>query len=914
MKGLVMEVRDGFAAVFREDGAVVKVRQSCQVGETIELPDLPRESARNAWSAAMGALSAKLSQRGNASDADSAGTVPDAKTELSDSADAKDIISDTVRDALDERKPLSRADTVPGATGVISDTVRDALDRQEAEPVAEASEPTAVWDAPKAAPVNLWEPSEPVADAPESREPAPVERQEPETVWTAPDDSPSAFSDADLQAAATDITSDTIWDASEPADATEDSEKADAAQDSDKSARRKSRKTIPFPAGLHVLDAVKDRVSSSAKWRKSPWFRGAIAAAAALVILSGSVTYNTAFACSYVSIDVDESSIELSINRMGRVIAVNAISADAAGLAQSIESDVKNKTVDDAVSLTMDALKDAGYLDSANGEIIASVTSNTEKRSMELTQTVAQTMEGNKKDGVKLYLMEASNGDRNAALTRKVSPGRYLIQRSGMDTLPPRSSNDSQSEAVPVSQPAPPESPDQPDLSAVENLPNPALQAGTAALAGASQPADGATTTPATTSDSGATTAPATTPDSGATTAPAATTDSGETTAPAATDAGNTKTSGSSSSNNSKTSGSSGSNNSKTSGGSGSNNSKTSGSSGSNNSKTSGSSGSNNSKTSGSSSGNNANRNTGTTSQPTQTKPAETQPVAEPETPPATQPEREPDTTPVTQPEREPENRPAQPEPEPENRPTQPEPEPESRPAQPEPEPESRPTQPEPEPESRPAQPEPEPESRLNTPPVEPEPEQLWGNDRPATQPRNNGQPSGETAREDPGETTGHVVRNDPEPVQPSGPDDGETTAPVSKPANNNSEPVRPAAPDAGETTRPANGDSERPANNGGGESPRPSNDGGGESASVLSPEPPKPVSNGGGESSAPSDGGESARPANNGGGESGSGGGEPSAPPSGGDGGGPSGNGGESSRPDNSDTHYNAPSGQPPM
>ena len=36
-----MEVRDGVAAVFREDGAVVKLRQSCRVGDTVDLPELP---------------------------------------------------------------------------------------------------------------------------------------------------------------------------------------------------------------------------------------------------------------------------------------------------------------------------------------------------------------------------------------------------------------------------------------------------------------------------------------------------------------------------------------------------------------------------------------------------------------------------------------------------------------------------------------------------------------------------------------------------------------------------------------------------------------------------------------------------------------------------------------------------------
>lgn len=39
MKAVVLEVRDGLAAVLREDGMVQKLRRSCEVGDTIELPD-----------------------------------------------------------------------------------------------------------------------------------------------------------------------------------------------------------------------------------------------------------------------------------------------------------------------------------------------------------------------------------------------------------------------------------------------------------------------------------------------------------------------------------------------------------------------------------------------------------------------------------------------------------------------------------------------------------------------------------------------------------------------------------------------------------------------------------------------------------------------------------------------------------
>lgn len=39
MKAVVLEVRDGLAAVLREDGTVEKLRRSCRVGETIELAE-----------------------------------------------------------------------------------------------------------------------------------------------------------------------------------------------------------------------------------------------------------------------------------------------------------------------------------------------------------------------------------------------------------------------------------------------------------------------------------------------------------------------------------------------------------------------------------------------------------------------------------------------------------------------------------------------------------------------------------------------------------------------------------------------------------------------------------------------------------------------------------------------------------
>ena len=59
MKAVVLEVRDGVAAVLREDGTVEKVRQACEVGDTIELEErgritsFPKRATR--WAAAAAA-------------------------------------------------------------------------------------------------------------------------------------------------------------------------------------------------------------------------------------------------------------------------------------------------------------------------------------------------------------------------------------------------------------------------------------------------------------------------------------------------------------------------------------------------------------------------------------------------------------------------------------------------------------------------------------------------------------------------------------------------------------------------------------------------------------------------------------------------------------------------------------------
>ncbi len=754
-----MEVRDGVAAVFREDGAVVKLRQSCRVGDTVDLPELPQESARNAWQK-VSALGAKLTEFPSRLKHGTDEPAPDTTEIISpDAADfgATAVISDTVREALDTE------------TEIISDetpTTKITLDK----PPVTTDEPSATFDVFGAVPTP-----EVTFDKPPANEPT---FDATESISGAFDAPPADF--APPREVEADITSGTVWDIPDaPRDvASVISDTVDAPKQS-----RKRRKAPLFPVGLHVLDTIKERVkpagdsetkpkSSKKGWWQDSRVRAGIAAALAVAILSGSVMYNTAMACAYVALDVDESAFEFSVNRMGRVIAVNAISPDARGLAQSLQGGVKNKTVDEAVTYTMGVLRDAGYLEDAKGEIIASVTSNAEKRSMELTQTVAQSVEGNKQNGVKLYLMEASRNDRGAALARQLSPGRYLIQRSG-DLLRPTIDTGASAETLDAPDtPAVPDTPDTPDMSAVEGLPTvsgaaaqperqlrPVLGTGSGAASGTvtapgtltsttsgtpatTTPGTSATTTPGTPATTTPGTSTTTTPRTSTTTTPRTSTTTTPKTSTTTTPKTSTTTTPRTSTTPTTPKSDTGSTTKKSS-------------------------------------------NSRTTDSGKTTATPKTAPQPEPVTP-------APQPTPV--------------QPEPIAQP-EPEPAPDITPApEPEPEPESQPT-------PRQVEPEPEPESQPAPRHSEPEPEQLWSNDTPARKPAEpSGNDGGETVapKRDSGETTKSEPRDNGETVQASKldkPDTSEAPSPAHSDGGDTVQASKPDKPDTSEAPSPAHSD-----------------------------------------------------------------------------------------------------------
>ena len=162
--------------------------------------------------------------------------------------------------------------------------------------------------------------------------------------------------------------------------------------------------------------------------KKARWIRSAVAAALALTVTGGTLGYMGGTASAYVSLDVEDSAIELTVNHFGRVIAVNAVSDDAEALAESLSAEVKHQTVEKALNHTMIRLRDEGYLGDENDTVIAGVTSDNTKRAAKLTQTVESAAAGHT-----VYVTESSRAEREQAKEQKISTGRFGMERDHVE-------------------------------------------------------------------------------------------------------------------------------------------------------------------------------------------------------------------------------------------------------------------------------------------------------------------------------------------------------------------------------------------------------------------------------------------------------------------------------------------------
>ena len=188
--------------------------------------------------------------------------------------------------------------------------------------------------------------------------------------------------------------------------------------------------------------------------QKSRWMRSAVAAALALAVTGSTLGYMGGTASAYVSLDMEDSAIELAVNHFGRVIAVNAVSEDAMDLAESLSVEVKHQPVEKALNHTMTRLRDEGYVSSEGASVVAGVASDNTRRKAELTRTVTDAV-----NGQLLIVTESSRAEREQAMEQRVSIGKYGAERDHMelsDTA--KQTEGQQEEATPQTEPVIPAS------------------------------------------------------------------------------------------------------------------------------------------------------------------------------------------------------------------------------------------------------------------------------------------------------------------------------------------------------------------------------------------------------------------------------------------------------------------------
>jgi hypothetical protein len=131
---------------------------------------------------------------------------------------------------------------------------------------------------------------------------------------------------------------------------------------------------------------------SSPKLHLSKKFAALAASAAALVVFSvGTWAYASPY--SYVSVDVNPS-IEYTLNRFNRVLNIKATNDDGEELLDEISLDnLKNQTIKDAITATVQQIADTGYFNSdMDGGIVITTSGQNENKAAELAQVLEQTV------------------------------------------------------------------------------------------------------------------------------------------------------------------------------------------------------------------------------------------------------------------------------------------------------------------------------------------------------------------------------------------------------------------------------------------------------------------------------------------------------------------------------------------
>ncbi|MFZ2539716.1 MAG: hypothetical protein WAX04_12590 [Oscillospiraceae bacterium] len=153
--------------------------------------------------------------------------------------------------------------------------------------------------------------------------------------------------------------------------------------------------------------------------------------AAAFVILCGTGAYVYASPYSYVSLDVNPS-IEYSLNRFDRVLSVDAVNEDGDKILNEIDlNDLNNKTIDEAMAITVDQLSKDGYFDGdIDGGIVIATSGEDSAKAEELADELQQSVQENTVENGDTVTVEAISVGKERVEKAKelgVTPGKLSL-------------------------------------------------------------------------------------------------------------------------------------------------------------------------------------------------------------------------------------------------------------------------------------------------------------------------------------------------------------------------------------------------------------------------------------------------------------------------------------------------------
>ena len=157
--------------------------------------------------------------------------------------------------------------------------------------------------------------------------------------------------------------------------------------------------------------------------RRRRFARSAVAALLALAVTGGTLGYMTTTASAYVSLDTEDTSVELTVNHFGRVIGVRALDSGSESLAAELLPDVRHLRIEDA----MDAAAEHLGRGSEGCSVLVGVSSGSASRSSELSEAAERSFE--RGDGMTVQTVSVSPDERSEAMRQDRSGGRYAYEQ-----------------------------------------------------------------------------------------------------------------------------------------------------------------------------------------------------------------------------------------------------------------------------------------------------------------------------------------------------------------------------------------------------------------------------------------------------------------------------------------------------